>query len=41
MLKLLVIDAMFLLRSSLSKLPGTLSAIAKSILQKTLSVTKQ
>ena len=31
---------MFLLKSSLSKLPGTLSAIAKLILQKALSLTK-
>ena len=35
-----VIDAMFLLKSSLSKLPGTLSAVAKLILQKALSLTK-
>ena len=35
-----VIDAMFLLKSSLSKLPGTLFAIAKLILQKALSLTK-
>ena len=34
------IDAMFLLKSSLSKLPGTLSVIAKLILQKALSLTK-
>ena len=31
---------MFLLKSSLSKLPGTLSAVAKLILQKALSLTK-
>ena len=35
-----VIDAMFLLKPSLSKLPGTLSAIAKLILLKALSLTK-
>ena len=35
-----VIDAMFLLKSSLPKLPGTLSAIATLILQKALSLTK-
>ena len=36
----ITIDAMFLLKSSLSKLPGTLSAIAKLILQNVLSLTK-
>ena len=35
-----VIDAMFLLKPSLSKLPGTFSAIAKLILLKALSLTK-
>ena len=35
-----VIDAMYLLKSSLSKLPGTLSAIAKLILHKAWSLTK-
>ena len=34
-----VIDAMFLLESSLSKLLGTLPAIARLILQKALSLT--
>ena len=34
------IDAMFLPKSTLSKLPGTLSVIAKLILQKALSLTK-
>ena len=35
-----VLDAMFLLKTGLSKLPGTLSAIAKLILYKALSLTK-
>ena len=35
--KIAVIDAMFLPKSSLSKLPGTLSTTAKLILQKALS----
>ena len=35
-----VIDAMFLLKPSLSKLPGTFSAIAKLILLKASSLTK-
>ena len=36
----IAIDAMFLLKSSLSKLPGTLSAIAKLILQNVSRLTK-
>lgn len=35
-----VLDAMFLLKTGLSKLPGTSPAIAKLILSKALSLTK-